>query len=48
MSRFVKRDEEYSLWVTDLKERYQRSQIKASIAVNSQLLSFYWQLGGIS
>ena len=48
MSRRVKRDEEYSAWVAELKQRYQRSQIKASVAVNSQLLAFYWQLGETS
>lgn len=45
MSRLIKRDEVYSSWISELKERYQRSQIKASVAVNTQLLRFYWSLG---
>lgn len=45
MSRLIKRDETYTSWISELKERYQRSQIKASVAVNTQMLLFYWSLG---
>ena len=45
MSELIKLDQEYSLWVQDVKKRYQSSQIKATIQVNSELLKFYWSLG---
>ncbi|MBR3327792.1 MAG: DUF1016 family protein [Atopobiaceae bacterium] len=45
MSRLIKRDETYTSWISELKERYQRSQIKASVAVNREMLLFYWSLG---
>ena len=45
MSGLIKRDETYTSWVSELKERYQRSQIRASVAVNTQMLMFYWSLG---
>ena len=45
MSRLIKRDEVYSSWISELKERYRCSQIKASVAVNTQMLMFYWSLG---
>ena len=41
----MKQDEAYVAWVKELKERYRRSQIKASVATNGELLSFYWSLG---
>lgn len=36
---------EYKNWIKELKEKFQSSQIKASVAVNSVLLEFYWNLG---
>ena len=36
---------EYTTWISDLKKRYQQSQIKAAVKVNSELLKFYWSLG---
>jgi len=36
---------DYKKWVYNLKEKFQRAQIKASIKVNSTLLEFYWELG---
>lgn len=37
--------EGYNLWITDLKETVQRSQIKAALSVNQELLNLYWHLG---
>lgn len=45
MSKLIKTDSEYSHWIQDLKERYRRSQIKASAQVNQEMLKFYWSLG---
>lgn len=36
---------EYNEWINELSEKYRRSQIKASISVNSEMLRFYWELG---
>jgi len=36
---------EYKQWLNEIKEKFQSSQIKASIQVNSVLLEFYWNLG---
>lgn len=38
--------DEYNTWIKELKEKFQQSQIKASVQVNSALLEFYWDLGG--
>lgn len=47
---FVKRgefivDNNYKKWLVELKQRLQRSQIKAAIKVNTAMLEFYWSLG---
>ena len=47
---FVKRDGiiadgKYVEWLGELKQRYQRSQIKAAVRVNHSMLEFYWSLG---
>ena len=36
---------EYKEWLKEIKQKFQSSQIKASIQVNSTLLVFYWNLG---
>ena len=36
---------EYKEWLSQIKQKFQSSQIKASIQVNSTLLEFYWNLG---
>ena len=38
-------DKEYKEWIKDLSVRYRRSQIKAAVKVNTEMLSFYWELG---
>ena len=35
----------YRQWLRDLKNRFRQVQIKAAVAVNTELLQFYWQLG---
>ncbi|MDE7414424.1 MAG: PDDEXK nuclease domain-containing protein [Muribaculaceae bacterium] len=47
---FVKRDaivsgKEYANLLKDLKERFRRSQIKAAVKVNTEMLEFYWTMG---
>ena len=36
---------EYKEWQSQIKQKFQSSQIKASIQVNSTLLEFCWNLG---
>ena len=45
MTQLIKIDDEYSKWIQDISQRYRRSQIKASIRVNDEMLRFYWSLG---
>ena len=36
---------EYSGWLGEISKRYRQSQIKAAVAVNSEMLKFYFGLG---
>lgn len=36
---------EYVQWLSDLKQRYRQSQIKAVVRINQSMLEFYWSLG---
>lgn len=38
-------DSNYIQWIADIKSRFQQSQIKAAVKVNTSLLEFYWSLG---
>lgn len=38
-------DKEYVQWVKELSSRYRKSQIKAAVKVNKEMLRFYWELG---
>ena len=47
---FVKRDaivygKEYADLLKSLKDRFRRSQIKAAVKVNTEMLEFYWTMG---
>ena len=35
----------YAEWLTDVKARIQAAQQRAALAVNRELLAFYWRLG---
>ena len=41
----LSKDNDYISWFKEIKAKVFRLQIKASIAVNLELLSFYWDLG---
>ena len=45
MSKLIKTDTEYAVWIQELKDRYRQSQIKAAVAVNKEMLQFYWTVG---
>jgi hypothetical protein len=36
---------EYRDWIGQLKTRFRSVQLKAAVAVNHELLQFYWELG---
>ena len=36
---------DYKIWINELKNQVRSVQIKAAIAVNSELIKFYWELG---
>lgn len=38
-------DSQYREWLSEVKSDYRRSQIKAAVKVNEELLRFYWRLG---
>lgn len=39
------RNTEYISWITELKQKVRSAQIKAALAVNKELILFYWDLG---
>ncbi len=43
----MKIDNEYKNWISELKSKIRSAQIKAAIAVNKELILFYWDLGAI-
>lgn len=50
MPMFVSRDPaemtaEYKNWLSDLKQRYRKAQVRAAVKVNGELLNFYWEPG---
>ena len=44
MSDLLK-DKDYTNWLKDLKNKFRKTQLKAAVKVNSELLNFYWELG---
>ena len=38
-------DNDYRDFLVNLKEKVRRTQLKASMAANSVLIDFYWELG---
>ena len=38
-------EKDYVQWIKELSSRYRRSQIKAAVKVNEEMLRFYWELG---
>ena len=44
-SSLIKTNETYRNWIRDVSSRFRKSQIKASVKVNEEMLRFYWSLG---
>lgn len=40
-------NKEYKEWLLNIKEKIQRSQLKAAVRLNSELLLLYWELGAM-
>ena len=38
-------DKGYLQWISDIKQRFRQSQIKAAVRVNTAMLEFYWSVG---
>ena len=38
-------DKEYMEWLSDLKQRYRQSQLRAVVKANNEALEYYWSLG---
>lgn len=38
-------DKGYLQWISDIKQRFRQSQIKAAVRVNTAMLEFYWSMG---
>ncbi|MCR5041147.1 MAG: PDDEXK nuclease domain-containing protein [Clostridia bacterium] len=45
MNALLSDDSDYKKWLEQLTASYRRSQIKAAVSVNREMLSFYWLLG---
>lgn len=45
MTSLANTDNEYNAWLIDLKKRVREAQTKAVVAVNSELIMLYWQIG---
>lgn len=45
MKKLFSADKEYKSWVKELKEKIRSVQIKATLNVNTEMLTFYWELG---
>jgi predicted nuclease of restriction endonuclease-like (RecB) superfamily len=38
---------DYKIWITEVKSKIRSTQLKAAIAVNATLIEFYWELGAM-
>lgn len=45
MSGMIKYHEQYANWIKEVGNRFKRSQVKAAVKVNDEMLRFYWRLG---
>lgn len=45
MNSLINKDTAYTDWIKEISVNFRLSQIKASSAVNSEMLKFYWNLG---
>ena len=49
MGNLINTDNEYKNWITEISNDFKKSQIRAAVKINEEMLHFYWKLGkGIS
>lgn len=49
MRKLINTDSVYAKWITGISKDFRKSQIRAAVKVNEEMLKFYWRLGkGIS
>ena len=39
--------ESYKDWITEISNEFKRSQIRAAVKINDEMLRFYWKLGKV-
>lgn len=44
-SKLIKTDDTYRSWIREVSSHFRKSQIKAAVKVNEEMLRFYWSLG---
>ncbi len=37
----------YKDWITEISDEFRKSQIRAAVKINDEMLRFYWKLGKI-
>ncbi|MEG2278337.1 MAG: PDDEXK nuclease domain-containing protein [Odoribacter sp.] len=45
MSKLIRIDSDYKIWIMELKQRIRQAQIKAAVKVNVEMLHLYWSIG---
>ena len=45
MNEMINSDKKYQEWIKGIADDFRKSQIKAAMSVNSEMLHFYWSLG---
>ncbi|MBE5847748.1 MAG: DUF1016 domain-containing protein [Lachnospiraceae bacterium] len=45
MDKMIRVDKNYKRWIEEVSKRFRKSQIKAALKVNDEMLRFYWSLG---
>lgn len=45
MSELIKVNNEYKEWITGISTDFRKSQIRAAMKINDEMLRFYWKLG---
>jgi len=45
MSDLIRIDDEYKKWITGISIDFRKSQIRAAVKINDEMLKFYWRLG---
>lgn len=44
MRKLINTDSVYAKWITGISKDFRKSQIRAAVKVNEEMLKFYWRL----